>query len=332
MTTEKSLTAARQIALLQAIPRSPLKATTAELEALLLADGFEVSRRTIERDLHTLSSRFPLQMDARSKPYGWSWIRASGLEFLPRLSSSQAVAMLLARAHLHELLPELLSKELAPIFDAAERGLARSGWKDWDKRTAVISSGLQLLPPKIPAGVLAAVQTALSHRRCISALYRTKGSKDAGRRLIHPLGLLARGPVLYLICTLFDYDDVLQLALHRLSSVEETGHPAKQPMGFDFQAYVRTAGMKYQGNGRVVLVARFDADAAEHLRETPLSTDQVITDLVDGRVEVRATVEEDETLRWWLLGFGSMVEVIEPERLRDGIRNEVVTMSSIYSG
>ena len=80
-----------------------------------------------------------------------------------------------------------------------------------------------------------------------------------------------------------------------------------------------------------MLVARFDPDAAEHLRETPLAADQAMFDLEDGRVEVRATVEDDETLRWWLLGFGSMVEVIQPQRLREAFRDEVVAMAGIYS-
>ncbi|TCT26095.1 helix-turn-helix transcriptional regulator [Thermomonas haemolytica] len=331
MSKAAGLTAARYIALLQAIPRSPLKMTTAELESRLLVEGFEVSRRTIERDLHALSARFPLLLDDRSRPYGWSWSRGSGLMALPRLLPSQSVVLLLARAHLRALLPEALGKEIAPIFDAAEQALAHSGWKDWPARTVVIPQGLALMPPKIPVGTLVAVQSALSHRRCFSARYRTKGSKEAKEFLIHPLGLMVRGVILYLVCTTFDYDDVLQLALHRLSSVKELGLPAKQPQGFDFQAYAKAAGSKYRGRGRIMLVARFDPDAAEHLRETPLAADQAILDLKDGRVEVRATVEDDETLRWWLLGFGSMVEVIHPKRLRETFRDEVIAMVGVYS-
>jgi predicted DNA-binding transcriptional regulator YafY len=294
-------------------------------------EGFEVSRRTIERDLHALSARFPLLVDDRSRPYGWSWSRSSGLIALPRLSPSQSVALLLARAHLRKLFPEVLAKEIAPIFDAAEQALSHSGWKDWHARTAVIPQGLALMQPRIPTGTLAAVQSALSHRRCLSARYRTKGSKEAKEFLIHPLGLISRGVVLYLACTIFDYDDVLQLALHRLSCVKETGFPAREPQGFDFQIYARAAGSKYRGKGRTMLVARFDPDAAEHLRETPLAEDQAMFDLDDGRIEVRATVEDDETLRWWLLGFGSMVEVIRPLRLREIMREEVVSLTRMYS-
>src|SRR3546814_19511456 len=79
--------------MLRGIPRSPLKATTKELEDKLLDEGFEVSRRTLERDLHLLSIHFPLVLDDRSKPYGWSWAKDAHFEFMPKLTAAQAVAL-----------------------------------------------------------------------------------------------------------------------------------------------------------------------------------------------------------------------------------------------
>lgn len=330
MTDETGLTTARQFAMLQSIPRNPLKATTAEIETRLRDEGFEVSRRTIERDLHALSARFPLQLDDRAKPYGWSWAKDAGFSFMPRLNASQAVALLLARTHLRDLLPQSMNKELFPIFDAAAQVLAHSGWKDWHKRTAVVPMGIAHVPPKLSNGILPMVQSALAHRHCIAAHYRAKGAKEAKSRKIHPLGLMSRGPVLYLICTLFDYDDVLQLPLHRLSNATETGEPAKEPAGFDFRQWVDTHGRRYNSNGPIRLVARFDAGAAEHLREMPLSQDQAWRDLEDGEVEISATVEDDELLHWWLLGFGSFVEVVKPAKLRKALYDNHAKSVKIY--
>src|SRR3546814_5727027 len=132
---------------------------------------------------------------------------------------------------------------------------------------------------------------------------------------IHPLGLLSRGPVVYLVCTLFDYGDVRQLALHRMDTATESAARSREPTRFDFEEYVRTEARRYGSGGKIRLVARFDAAAAEQLREMPISHDQVIRDLEDHLVEVSATVEDDELLRWWLLGFGRRVEVIAPAKL-----------------
>ncbi|MDR0378745.1 MAG: helix-turn-helix domain-containing protein, partial [Candidatus Accumulibacter sp.] len=66
MNDESGQTLARQWTMLRGIPRSPQKVTAGELAARLRDEDFDVSRRTIERDLHTLSARFPLVLDDRT--------------------------------------------------------------------------------------------------------------------------------------------------------------------------------------------------------------------------------------------------------------------------
>lgn len=324
-------TLARQWAMLRAIPRAPVKATVTDLATSLADQGFEVSRRTIERDLHTLSARFPLVLDDRAKPYGWSWMKGARFEFMPTLTPSQSVALLLAKTHLQNLLPQNMHKDLMPVFEAAERELASSGWKDWHKRTAVIPSTLALLPPKVSPVILATVQTALARKRCLEGQYRAKGSEKAKRMRIHPLGLLSRGPVLYLVCTLFDYADVRQLALHRLSDVAETEELRREPADFDFISYAHNVASRFHSRGPIRLVALFDEAAAEHLKETLLSEDQTWRPLEGtDKVEVTATVENDEELWWWLLGFGSHLQVMEPESLRAEIKLELAETMQFY--
>jgi predicted DNA-binding transcriptional regulator YafY len=139
-----------------------------------------------------------------------------------------------------------------------------------------------------------------------------------------------RGAVQYLVCTLFHYEDIRQLAVHRLSDTAVTRDPAASPEDFVFSTYARAAA-KYESEGPIRLVARFTPEAAEHLRETRLSADQQIVDLPDIRsVEVTATVESDQTLRWWLKAFGSSVEVMEPAELREEIRQEAIKAASQY--
>lgn len=315
-------TLARQRAMLRLIPRLPRRITALELQSALESQGYIATRRTVERDLQNLSRQFGLLSDESSKPYGWSWAREAKFEFAPRLTTSQSVALLLSRAHLHSLLPQTLLNELTPMFDAAEQELGSTGWKDWHRRTAVISGSMALLPPKLNPIVLEHAHSALALRRCLSGRYRSKGAKTFKDVTIHPLGLIVRGPVHYLVCTLFEYADIRQLALHRLSHTKVLEAPAQRPEGFDFAAYASRAA-KYEPQGKIRLVARFDTKAAEHLRETPLSHDQQLDDAGDGRVELTATVESDETLRWWLRAFGSQIQIMSPPFLRDEMKEDL---------
>ena len=81
----------------------------------------------------------------------------------------------------------------------------------------------------------------------------------------------------------------------------------------------------------IKLVLRMKRPAAAHLYETPLSEDQVITDDErEGWVRVEATVCETSQLRWWLLGFGGQVEVLQPEFLREEFRAVFVSDHALY--
>lgn len=326
--TERTL--ARQWTLLRCIPAWPRRTTIAELIAALEDRQIVAVRRTIERDLQGLSEHFPLSVDDTSKPHGWSWAKGARQEFTPRLSTSQCVALLLTRTHLKAFLPRAMLKELVPLFDSAAQEVASSGWKNWHKETAVIPTTLMLQPAMIAADVMDDVQQALAHGRCLSGRYRAKGNDTARNVTVHPLGMLLRGPVQYLVVTMFDYPDIRQLALHRFTHTKVLQTPRKKPEGFEFQKYLVDAN-RYNAHGAIRLVAWFDESAAEHLRETPLSHDQTLKPIGDGsRVELTATVESDEMLRWWLLAFGGMVEVREPEELRTEFAETVTLLRRIY--
>jgi len=323
---------ARQWEMLRMIRPAPWKITVRELRERLAVEGFTTTRRTIERDLKELSERFPLASDESSRPYGWSWARDANFVFGARLTTSQAVTLLSARMHLRNLLPRLAMADLWPLFDMAERALASSGWHDWHRRTAIMPSGMPLIAPLVEPAVLDAVHSALGLGRCLEGAYQSRAAGEAKRMKIHPLGLVMRGAAQYLICTLRDYGDIRKLALHRLSDLSVTTEDCQRPEGFNLQDYVAHEGPKYRPAGPLKLKARFAAEAAAHLRDTPLSADQQITGDEGGAdVELTATVEDDQTLRWWLLGFGSRVEVLEPAALRAEIADQVNAAAHRYS-
>src|ERR1700690_813976 len=63
----------RQWLILSLLPKRPRRVDTASLEQLLRERGYDVHRRTIQRDLIQLSAVFPIVADERQKPFGWRW-------------------------------------------------------------------------------------------------------------------------------------------------------------------------------------------------------------------------------------------------------------------
>jgi predicted DNA-binding transcriptional regulator YafY len=307
----------RQWTMLRLIPRAPRKIETAALERLLFEEGFEVNRRSIQRDLNTLSTRFPLLCDMREKPYGWCWDADAVLD-VPGMDPTTALTFALAERFLNHVLPPATLRRMEPHFRQA-RGVLdhvdHPGMAHWPEKVRILPRGLKLLAPEIDQPVLDVVYAALLKERCFKAHYQPREAAETTYE-VNPLGLVLRDAVTYLVCTLWNYQDVLQLALHRMQYAEILDKPASRPADFDLDAYIAAGHFASPYSGEMVrLEVLFEADAAYHLRETRLSEDQELTDQPDGRVLVKATVRDTGELRWWLLGFEEAVEVLSPEGL-----------------
>lgn len=71
----------RILTMLRHIPKHPQQITAKVLHERLEAGLFKVSKRTVERDLLSLSDRFSLISNERSIPYGWSWSKDASPQF-----------------------------------------------------------------------------------------------------------------------------------------------------------------------------------------------------------------------------------------------------------
>jgi predicted DNA-binding transcriptional regulator YafY len=138
--------------------------------------------------------------------------------------------------------------------------------------------------------------------------------------------------LLYLVCTIKSYSDIKLLVVHRIQSAKLSAHAAKAPTGFRLDAYIASGALGWNSESQaIVLKVRFAADTAVHLRETPLSKDQVMLDESDGHVLVTASVQLTQQLVWWLLGFGDAAQVLEPQALRTQMRETVQRMAKNYA-
>jgi predicted DNA-binding transcriptional regulator YafY len=178
--------------------------------------------------------------------------------------------------------------------------------------------------------MLDAVTRGLLDGRRLEVAYR---SREKGELLcceLNPLGLVLKGGSAYLVCTFWEYTDVRQVVLHRVHRAEVLEVPATVPAGFDLDRYIQEGEFAYPVGAPIRLKAVFSHGAALHLHDTPLSADQVLTELDHERVLLRATVENTAELRWWLLGFGELVEVLAPADLRAEFRERAAALAAKY--
>lgn len=324
----------RQCAMLRTIPRHPQGVDAAALRMRLLDEGFTVTLRTVQRDLEALSAVFPLTCDTSNRPYVWAWERGH-VHDMPGMDPSTALTFVLADKLLRPLLPRTSLTHMEPHFTRARATLdqlsASSGLRNWRERMRVLPRGLRLHRAEVPADVLDVVYGALLHERRFEADYSARQTGDTKRYQVSPLGIVVRDSVTYLIATLRDYADIRQLALHRFSNPTATDLPLNRPASFDLDAYIAQGAMGVStGDAPINLIALFDAQAAEHLIETPLDENQRLIPQADGQIRVEVSVPDNRELRWWLQGFGAEVEVIAPASLREEFQRMVKTLAQRY--
>jgi predicted DNA-binding transcriptional regulator YafY len=327
--------ALRYLTMLQEIPRAPRRITVTDLHARLAALGHAVTRRSVERDLLHLERDFKIRCDDRSRPVGWSWPAESPGLNAPNLGLAEALALDLLGRYLQPLLPTDLYASLAPRLAEAQGTLAvfaKTAAARWRDRVAVIDAGPPLLPPTVAEGVIPVVHAALLNSKHIELDYHPVGADAPKRYLVNPVAMVYQGQVGYLIATLWNYPDLKQLALHRMSRATLLDQPAHQPKSFDLQRYLREqAAFDIPGERRIRLQLHVDAWLMRHLDERRLSEDQRISPGPDpDRWTVRATVQDSERLFWWLCSHGAKVEVVRPVGLRRRMETERCDAIELY--
>lgn len=315
----------RLLELLKALPTHRW-ATAVELRELLSARGFDVDLRSVQRDLKELQQSFALDHNDKGKPHGWRWSeQAAGS--VTGLSTPEALMLVLAEQHLQNALPATMLEGFQTLFERAHQRLdrlnTRSGAARWPAKVRSISPGLAGKPPSTEPSVQRVVAEALLDGRMLDLDY-APGAKGRTRRYtLHPLGLILRGGVTYLAAVRDEGDDPRLYALHRIRQAETSVHPVLPQSDQMFSEAVAAGlgqfGVRSGPSGQVAIDLACDAGLAALMEESPLSSDQCLSDLEGGRRRVRATLPNSWELRWWLMGRAAEVEVLGPPALRDEI-------------
>ncbi len=313
-------TTLRQIKLLELLPRQPYKKSTQTLKSNLSEIGFEVSTRTIQRDLKNLSSILPLISDERDKPYGWSWHKdASGLN--PAMDPIEALTFSLAQEYLEPIMPSKSFKRMNIFFERANsvlKEMDKSSIKRWRDNVRVVPQWQTLIAPQINDQAESEIYDALLKGNQLEVLYLKRGEKKAEKRVVNPLGIIAQGVVHRLVCTLDDNtEQPRHLPIHRFHKAKKNGNKLIKPKDFKLDEFIKNQNIAYLISEKPInLEVRFQSMAGFHLTETPISENQNLKQLDDGSYLLKAQLPNTSQLRWWLLGFGDQVEVIKPKSLR----------------
>jgi predicted DNA-binding transcriptional regulator YafY len=190
-----------------------------------------------------------------------------------------------------------------------------------------------MLAPKLDGNIVGVIHEALLEGRQIRARYHSRKRGGEARAMeLHPLGLVHRDAVAYLVATAGDYEDPRLYPLHRFSQASISEKAAKAVPGFDLDRFIDHGELGYRfGDEDIDVELLFEKEASHAIEEAPLTAAQTLTRQADGSVLVKARVPDTQVLRAWILGFGPQVEVLRPRTLRMAISSELTAAAARYA-
>jgi predicted DNA-binding transcriptional regulator YafY len=326
----------RYLEMLRFIPKEPDTISTPDLLLKLQDLGYEVDIRTVQRDLNKLSASglFPFTSSEDTKPIYWFWPKQAQRQQFPLMTTEEALTFKLVEQFLIPLLPLSVKDQLADYFALADGTLKISPLANWVDKVRIIPNNQSLLPAQINSEVLSVVYEALLKNRRFTAVYRRRGkpTDELKPYEVNPLGLMFKGSAVYLLATLWDYQDIKQLAMHRFQEAALSDKPALTPKGFKLDDYIAEGGFDYptEPERNIKLVLKIQPWLNKQLTETPLSQNQLITPIDESTFQLKATVKDTRQLRWWLKSLGNDIEVIEPKSLREEFAENAKALGRMY--
>jgi predicted DNA-binding transcriptional regulator YafY len=302
--------------------------TRGRVTAAEVAAELEVSERTARRDLEALGMAGIPVYALQGRHGGWR-LAGGGRTDLSGLSAAEARALFLvagpasaASPDVRAALRKLVRALPEPLRSPAEAASAAvvvdpAGWED---RTAT----------RPPPPHLDALQQAVVDGEQVRLEYMAR-DRAVTTRVVHPLGLAAKGRTWYLVAGTDSGRRTFRV--DRVISVERTGDPVVKPQGFDLAAtWAEIAREVDRMRTPVLARAVVERDFVWILRSILGSRVGIGAAGDDGRVEVQMRGHSIRSLAGEIAGLGTRVRVLDPPELQSALAGIGEQLVAAYGG
>ena len=289
-----------------------------------MADHFELSVRTIYRDLAALSEiGVPIAAEAG---VGYSLLK--GYHLPPVMfEAAEANALLIGGELVKSLTDSSLSGPAGSALLKIRSILPREQRDDAERllqHLAVIVPGRQ--PGRLDQRTLLPVQQAVTQRRVLHLVYHAGGQRQNTHRDVEPLGVVFYGQAWYLVAWCRLRQDFRHFRLDRIQELSLREATFEFRPGFSLRKHLQES---VQEEETFPARLRFTTAAAERARS------ECFAGLVEehssvGGVEMDFLTFSLEWLARWLLSFGDEAEALTPPRLRALVRAEAEKVVRLY--
>ncbi len=291
-----------------------------------LAAQFETSVRTIYRDVQALSEAGVPIVGAPGM--GYSLMEGY---FLPPVSftAEEAVALLVGADFVHMRLDAEYGAKARHAQEKIEAILT----KPVQEEASRVRSAIRLLHERMAGTTilekerLEPLRRAILHKQSVRIQYSKSVSEPEDSRhsvrTIDPYGLVFTQAAWMLVAFCHERQAIRHFRLSRMRELTVLEQKFEMQPGFDLHTRTVT------DDRHVVVCIRFDVSAGEQVQETGNFYLESLEPDEQGWLATLRVRRIEEILQW-TLSWGSAAEVLEPESLRQRLREEIEKMHERY--
>jgi proteasome accessory factor B len=300
-----------------------------------LAPVLGVTPKTIQRDIDFMRCELEMPLEYHSSEYGFHYSRP--VSELPFITSDveDLVALFVARKALAPLSGTQLQKTLSHSFQKLTRsmqGQVTFHWSDLDEAFSVRDTGVAL-PDVLLFDKLA---RAVLECRKIRFAYRNLGASDDSIRRIHPFHLAEVDGGWYVIGHDLERQAKRTFALQRMKDLRVLDSRFARPTDFNLRDHLGNSFSVWKnpqkGGGNLHIRVRMRGWAASYVPERRWHPSQQIRQTRGKKASVDVLFQLDglEEITRWVLSWGALCTVIEPEELRARVKSELQATLETY--
>jgi predicted DNA-binding transcriptional regulator YafY len=286
-----------------------------------LAGRWEVSTRTILRDLDYLRDELDAPIEYDSSRHGFSLSDPDWNMSKVVLSEGEILALLVGSqiAGMFEGTP--VGDELMLIYEKLEHLLPEKVTLD----PASIASKFSFVhgPSRIiDQAIWGEIVRALLQQFVIEVEYESHRSPDAKHHILHPYHAANIEGEWYLFAHSERWGDIAQYAFGRIKSVRVTERRYRIPADTNIATHIANSTGRFVSTAAskpVTVWLRFAPDVADYISEHSWHPKQVIKRRRDGALDLSFPSTNLESVVPWVLGYAGQVEVQSPKKLRSMI-------------
>jgi len=287
--------------------------------ASTLAREIEVATKTIHRDIEFMRDRLGLPIEYDSARTGYRYTGEVSAFPNIQITEGEIFALVVAEKALQQYRGTSFEKPLLSAIRKMEQSLPDTISLNLADIQQTISFRTRA-EPILNLEVFDVLARAVAQRQQLELHYRKPG-QSAEKRLVDAYHLANINGEWYL----FAYDharkDLRTFVPARIESVQPTGKIFERTQKFSLEKRLRDSFGVHSGEGEFAVVIRFNARAADYIREKKWHASQTLRDLSDGGVELRMKLSSLAEVQRWVLSWGGDARVLKPQELVEAVEH-----------